>query len=193
MSDSDQPLFKKHEHALEKTHEVCPECESGLTIKHSKAGAFWGCQSYPSCSYTRPVVEQQKVEDKPLPGSSCPECGNELAVKQGRYGMFIGCSNFPECHHIEDSNHQPLANNTDVPVDCPSCNKGQLQEKTSRFGKIFYSCDQYPKCKYVINFQPVAEACPQCQWPIMLKRQMASGEVHVCPQKKCGCKIKITE
>ena len=191
MSDSDQPLFKKHEHALEKAYEVCPECGSELTIKHSKSGAFWGCNSYPSCSYTRAVVEQQKVEDKVLVGSACPECGQELAVKQGRYGMFIGCSNFPQCHHIEDNQHQS-EEKEQVSVACPSCATGKLQEKTSRFGKTFYSCDQYPKCKYVVNFEPVEATCPECHWPLMLKRQMASGEVHVCPQKKCGCKVKQT-
>lgn len=188
MSDSD-PLFTQHEHALEKAYEVCPDCGCELTIKHSKAGAFWGCSGYPNCKYTRPVVEQERVEDKELPGTECPECGHTLAVKQGRYGMFIGCTNFPQCHHIEDDRQQTGV--VSEHVNCPSCQRGQLEEKTSRYGKTFYACSSYPKCKYLVNFTPVAETCPQCQWPIMLKRQMASGEVLVCPQKKCGCKVKV--
>jgi putative DNA topoisomerase len=186
MSDSEQPLFTKHEHALEKADEPCPECGSELTIKHGKSGAFFGCASYPNCQYIRPVVEHERVEDKILPGSQCPKCQHPLAVKQGRYGMFIGCTNFPDCDHIEGNNQKD-----DAGVACPSCKKGELFEKSNRFGKTFYACDQYPKCKYVINYPPVAEACPDCRWPIMVKRTMASGEAHVCPQKKCGCKIKI--
>jgi putative DNA topoisomerase len=103
--------------------------------------------------------------------------------------MFIGCTNYPECHHIEEEQHHE-----DVGIACPACKgkdkRGQLQEKTNRFGKSFYSCDQYPKCKYVINYQPIAQTCPQCQWPILVKRAMASGEVVMCPQKKCSYKSK---
>jgi len=185
MSKSDNALFSHHEHALDKADEACPECGSELAIKHSKSGAFWGCVTYPACQYTRPVVEQQKVADQILAGSECPECGNELAVKQGRYGMFIGCTNFPNCNHIEDTNQSQ-----DVGVSCPKCQKGQLIERTNRYGKTFYSCDAYPKCKYVVNYQPIDEKCPQCQWSILVERKMASGIVIMCPEKKCTYKRK---
>lgn len=186
MSNSDQPLFSQHEHALEKAYEECPECGAKLTLKNGKAGAFLGCSQYPSCQFTRPLVELQPVEDKVLTGTQCPECGNELAVKQGRYGMFIGCTNFPECHHIA---HDEAKSSDEI--TCPSCKKGHLQERQSRYGKTFYACDAYPKCKYVVNHQPINQTCPECGWKVMLKRMMASGEVHMCPQKKCGCKVKI--
>ena len=188
MSESEKVLFTKHAHALDKIDELCPECNGELTIKHGKTGPFYGCVNYPSCIYTRQLVEHERVPDKELAGTSCPKCQHTLAVKQGRYGMFIGCTNYPACDHIEDTNAPVKAD--DEGVSCPSCKKGMLHEKTSRYGKIFYSCDQYPKCKYVLNFQPVSQVCPQCAWPIMVKRSMASGEVHICPQKKCGCKIK---
>ena len=181
MSNSDDPLFSHHEHALEKAYEVCPDCGCELTIKNSKAGAFWGCSAYPKCHYTRPVVEHERVEDQILTGSECPKCGNELAVKQGRYGMFIGCSNFPECHHIE---HQEAQSNVDVP--CPSCQKGHVVERQSRFGKTFYACDSYPKCKFAVNHFPVKGTCQKCGFDLLLKRDMASGEKLQCGQKKCG-------
>ncbi len=189
MSDKEKPLFTRHEHALEKAYGLCPECRSELTIKHGKAGPFLSCTHYPNCQYTRSVVEHERVEDTVLLGSECPECGSLLAVKQGRYGMFIGCTNYPQCHHIEEEQHHEA-----VGVSCPVCQGkgklGQLQEKTNRFGKTFYSCEQYPKCKYVINHQPVSQSCPQCQWPILIKRTMAGGEVIMCPQKKCNYKTK---
>ncbi|WP_286263895.1 DNA topoisomerase family protein [Thalassotalea atypica] len=185
MSNADKPLFSQHEHALEQAYGVCPDCGSELAIKNGKAGAFLGCQSYPTCQYTRPVVEHEQVDDKILLGSECPECGHELAVKQGRYGMFIGCSNFPDCHHIEDTNPKE-----DSGVACPECKNGELFEKTNRYGKTFYSCDRYPKCKYVINYAPVDQPCPVCHWPILVERKMASGLVLMCPQKKCNHKQK---
>jgi putative DNA topoisomerase len=183
MSKSDDSLFTRHEHALEKAYEVCPECGSELAVKHGKSGAFFGCVNYPTCHYTRPVVEHERVDDQILAGTECPECQSPLAVKQGRYGMFIGCSNYPQCHHIEETNPQD-----DSGVACPSCKKGELMEKTNRYGKTFFSCDNYPKCKYVINYPPVDDVCPECQWPILVQRKMASGEVLMCPQKKCSYK-----
>jgi len=182
---NDDSLFSRHEHALEKEYEVCPECGSELIIKNSKSGPFFGCTSFPKCKYTRPVVEHEKVDDKVLVGSKCPEGEHELAVKQGRYGMFIGCTNFPECHHIEDTNHHEEAG-----VICPKCQKSELIERTNRFGKTFYSCDDYPQCKYVVNFKPINENCPHCQWSILVERKMASGNVILCPEKKCTYKRK---
>jgi len=181
MSNPEKPLFSHHEHALEKSSEACPECNSELTIKHGKSGPFFGCVSYPNCKYTRPVVEHERVEEKVLAGSECPECGHELAVKQGRYGMFIGCTNFPECHHIEETHHHE-----DAGVVCPKCQKADLIERTNRFGKTFYSCDDYPKCKFVVNHQPVDGACEKCGYSLLLKRKMAAGEKLQCASKPCG-------
>ncbi|GAA5131123.1 DNA topoisomerase family protein [Thalassotalea piscium] len=181
MSKPDDKLFSQHEHALEKEYELCPLCGNELVIKNSKAGAFFGCSTYPSCEYTRPVVEHERVEDKILMGSECPKCQSQLAVKQGRYGMFIGCSNFPQCRHIEETHHHE-----DAGVACPKCTKGQLIERTNRYGKTFYSCEQYPKCKFIVNNQPVKGVCQQCGFSLLLKRQMAAGEKLQCAQKKCG-------
>ncbi|SET69114.1 DNA topoisomerase family protein [Thalassotalea agarivorans] len=180
MSDNND-LFSRHEHALEKEYETCPSCGHDLHIKHSKSGSFLGCSNYPTCDYTRPLVEQERMEQQVLPGSECPACGHELAVKQGRYGMFIGCTNFPACNHIE---HQET--DQEVDVACPSCNKGHLQAKNNRFGKTFYACDNYPSCKYVLNHEPVAGECEKCGYPCLLKRTLARGEALQCADKKCG-------
>lgn len=180
-TDNNQPLFSQHEHALEKAYEVCPTCGSELAIKNSKSGTFLGCVSYPKCDYSRPVVEHERVEDNVLSGSECPECGHELAVKQGRYGMFIGCTNYPECHHIENEKAQASEE-----IACPSCKNGRLIERQSRFGKTFYACNAYPKCKYAVNHPPVVEQCQKCGFGLLVKRQMAAGEKLQCAQKKCG-------
>ncbi len=178
---TDDSLFNRHEHALEKEYESCPECGSELAIKNSKSGAFFGCASYPTCKYTRPVVEHERGEDKILPGSKCTKCGDQLAVKQGRYGMFIGCSNFPACHHIE---HEEIESSVDV--KCPNCRSGHLVERQSRFGKTFYACNSYPKCKFAVNHEPVDGECQNCGFTLLLKRKMAAGEKLQCAQKKCS-------
>ena len=184
MSKIDHSLFSVHEHALEKEYEVCPKCGSETIVKHSKSGAFIGCASYPTCDYTRPLVEHQDSLIKVLEDSECPSCGSELAVKNGRYGMFIGCTNFPECHFIA----QEPEPEESLP-QCPECNKGTLTKRSNKTGRTFYSCDTYPKCKYILNNYPVAQQCPECGWQVMVEKNTASGKVLQCPQKYCGHKL----
>ena len=46
--------------------------------------------------------------------------------------------------------------------DCPICNKGKIVEKTTRKGKIFYGCSNYPKCKTAAWDIPTGKLCPEC-------------------------------
>ncbi|MDP2561102.1 type I DNA topoisomerase [Psychrobium sp. 1_MG-2023] len=182
MKKQQPELFSQHEHALEKEYELCPECGCELQIKNSKHGPFLGCNNYPTCSYTRPLVSQEAMDEQIIAGSECPECGNELAIKKGRYGIFIGCSNYPECHHIEHQNEEQEM------ATCPQCHQGHLAQRVSRYGKTFYACDAYPKCKFVINYQPVTGQCEACGFELLIQKKMAGGMTLICADKKCSHK-----
>lgn len=178
MSKIDHSLFSAHEHALE-SYGDCPECNKALQIKHSKSGPFLGCSGYPECEFSKPLHDNQTSVLKVLDGSSCPECSANLAIKKGRYGMFLGCTQFPDCHYIS-----PLKSQEDTQVNCPKCNDGHLLSRTSKFGKQFFACNNYPKCRYVLNFTPINKACPACGWAVMIKKK---GSL-CCPQPMCGYK-----
>lgn len=179
MSKINHALFDASSHALADAFGPCPKCGSNTVVKRSKAGVFIGCSSYPECDYTKPLHDNETQTIKEIDSSVCPECSSLLAVKKGRYGLFIGCTNAPECHHIESLKPQQ-----ETEVSCPKCQQGSLVQRTNRFGKTFYSCNQYPKCKYVVNHPPVATRCKQCGWGIMLY----INDEYVCPQPKCGQK-----
>jgi DNA topoisomerase-1 len=67
-----------------------------------------------------------------------------------------------------------------------------MQQKKSRYGKIFYSCNRYPDCKYAVWNEPVAEPCPKCHWPILtIKTTKRRGTEKVCPQKECDYTFQI--
>lgn len=187
MAKIDQQLFTAKAHALEKEYEVCPQCGAELTIRHSKHGGFLGCNNYPECDYRRPLVQHEAIESQPLPGSECPECGAELAVKSGRFGIFIGCSRYPECRHIE----KPTTNNEEETVTCPQCQQGHLLSKTNRYGKTFYACSDYPQCRFLVNYPPKAEACPECGFGILVERKTAAGKRLECPSKSCSYKRQL--
>lgn len=166
----------------ESLDEQCPECNSQLSIRLGRNGRFIGCTNYPDCSYTRNLNDDaQSAEPQIVEGRSCPKCQKDLIIKTGRYGKFIGCSSYPDCKHIE-----PLEKPLDTDVQCPKCKKGNILKRKSRNGKIFYSCEKYPKCDYAIWNAPVKENCPECNWPILaLKTTKRRGTEKVCPQKEC--------
>ena len=46
-------------------------------------------------------------------------------------------------------------------MDCPTCG-GKIIEKKTRKGKIFYGCNNYPKCDFATWDKPTGERCPEC-------------------------------
>lgn len=200
----DQQLFSAHEHALD--HEACPKChqtlQGELQLRHGKHGPFLGCNQYPACDYIRPLHQNDGHIIKEL-GVACPECSKhlldteqldtaefdpekvgELVLRQGRYGMFIGCSRFPECHHIE-SMDAPQPVQQEQTFTCPECQKGQLVERKSRYGKTFFACDDYPKCKFSINAKPIVGECQLCHFPLLTEKKTAAGNKLQCADRKC--------
>jgi len=184
VSKIDHSLFTANEHALEQAFGLCPKCDAQLQLRRGKAGAFVGCSQYPQCDFSKPLHATETAEIKVIEGSHCPQCASQLVIKKGRYGLFIGCSNFPECHHIESTKQQD-----DVKVDCPACESGQLLKRANKFGKNFYPCNSYPKCKYALNMPPIAHPCPQCEWPLMQEKTSANGIIWQCPQRQCMHKM----
>ncbi|MDD3453470.1 MAG: type I DNA topoisomerase [Bacilli bacterium] len=89
-------------------------------------------------------------------GEDCPECGSPLVIRKGKFGEFTACSNFPSCKYIKPSERQT----TKICV-CPECG-GNIIEKRSKRGKIFYGCDNFPKCKTAYWDKPIDEKCPEC-------------------------------
>lgn len=184
--------ISRAEITTETLDEACPKCAQPLMIRFGKRGRFIGCSAYPECDYTRNVGETaesaaaaaaaEAAEAVVIEGRVCPEDGGQLVIKKGQYGKFIGCANYPKCKHIE-----PLEKPRDTGVQCPECKQGSLIERKSRYGKLFYSCNTYPKCKYATWNPPVAETCPQCGWPVLtIKITKRRGTEKVCPQKECG-------
>lgn len=161
----------------------CPQCGAALLMRHGKHGPFLGCSAYPACDYIKPLHQNDGHIVKEL-GVPCPECQHELVLRQGRYGMFIGCSNYPECHHIETQNTPP-AQPQESAWRCPECGTGHLVKRNSRYGKAFYGCDCYPKCKFAVNAPPVAGECEACGYPLLVQKKLASGDKHQCANRKC--------
>ncbi len=168
----------------EKMDEACPKCGKPLSLRLGRYSRFIGCTAYPECDYTRSVDEDKAAGDasaEVVEGRTCPQCQGALQLRTGRYGKFIGCSHYPDCKFIESLNKPQ-----DTGVECAECHQGNMLKRKSRMGKIFFSCARYPDCKYAIWNEPVAQACPQCAWPLlMIKTTKKRGTELVCPHKPC--------
>jgi DNA topoisomerase-1 len=168
--------------------EKCPECQQQLSKKFGRNGYFIACNGYPECKYTRPVNGEQNTEPV-YSDEICEKCGAKMLFKEGRYGKYLACSGYPEC-----KNNQPLVKPKALGIDCPSCKEGEIMEKKSRYGKIFYSCNRYPKCKYALWDQPFAEPCPKCAFPLVVeKTTKRAGTVRKCPQEECDYLVTLVE
>ena len=166
----------------EKTDKTCPECGKELVIKLGRSGRFLACSGFPDCRHTEPLnSDGTEAEEPVVSDEECEKCGEPMLIKTGRYGKFLACSGYPKCKNI-----QPLEKPKSLGITCPECGEGEMMEKKSRYGKIFYSCNRYPKCKYALWNEPKEEPCPKCGWPLTeIKITKRWGTVQRCPQEEC--------
>jgi DNA topoisomerase-1 len=167
--------------------EACPECGKPLVVKLGKRGKFVACSGYKEgCTYTRNIDQGEKGEqaEPVLSEEKCDKCGSPMLIKDGRYGKYLACSGYPACKNI-----QPLVKPKGTGVACPDCGQGELTEKKSRYGKMFYSCNRYPQCKFALWDPPVERPCPKCGFPLLVKKvYKREGEFLKCPKEGCDFK-----
>jgi len=175
----------KSDLTTEATDEICPECGKPLVVKLGKFGKFFACTGYPECRYIRPLdKETGEVVEPVVSEELCEKCGSHMLIKDGRFGKYLACSAYPNCKNI-----QPLVKPKGTGITCTECGKGELIEKKSRFGKLFYSCNRYPECKFALWDLPVQQPCPKCGFPLLVKKvYKREGEFLKCPKEGCDYK-----
>jgi DNA topoisomerase-1 len=167
----------------------CPNCGQRLVIKWGRNGEFAACPAYPECRFTANFTRRDdgtiELETPEETDESCDKCGSPMQYKFSKFGRFLGCSAYPECKNVKSANK---AVPTGVPcvADLGGCGQGELVQKVSRRGKIFYSCDRYPDCKYALWDRPVLQACPECEAPFVVeKTTKRAGTVRRCVREGC--------
>lgn len=180
------PFHKSLEHAdamrgelkravEEETETKCEVCDSPMVKKWGRHGRFLACSAFPECKNTKPLDEESSTD------AECPVCGGEMIVRVGRYGKFLACRSYPKCKGT-----RPFT----LGIKCPQdgCD-GEIKEKRTKKGRIFYGCAKYPECKFATWDKPVGEACPECGFGLMvIKTSRDRGSRLKCP--KCGSEAK---
>ncbi len=171
----------------------CEKCGAMMVVKWGRNGEFLACPSYPECkntkNFTRDAKGNVKVEEEAEIDEVCEECGRPMQLRWGKYGRFLGCSGYTVCKTI-----RPIEKPVDLGIRCPECKKGNILEKKSRRGKLFYGCNRYPDCQFATWDKPVSEACPECGEPVMLEKvTKRAGQVRHCRNKECNYKVQTAQ
>jgi len=86
-------------------------------------------------------VEKNQVIKVEETDEVCPKCGQKMVIRMGRFGKFLACSGFPKCKHTK----QIIVK---TGLTCPECGKGDVIERKTKRGKIFWGCSNWPNCKW---------------------------------------------
>lgn len=106
----------------------------------------------------------------------CEKCGRNMVVKVGRYGKFLACPGYPECKNVKKLVIENGA-------ECPKCG-GRVVVKKTKKGRVFYGCNEYPKCDFVSWDEPVQEKCPKCGKTLLRKK--GKNPKLYCITPDCG-------
>ncbi|HDK36206.1 MAG TPA: DNA topoisomerase I, partial [Bacteroidetes bacterium] len=107
-------------------------------------------------------------------------CESPLVVKVGRYGRFLACSNYPKCKFTK-----PFT----LGIPCPKegC-VGEIVERRTKRGKVFYGCSRYPECDFASWHKPLFKKCANCGNPYLEEHYTKSkGNFLKCP----NCKVEF--
>jgi DNA topoisomerase I len=123
-------------------------------------------------------IEEVEIAPEEI-GEPCPRCGKPLVKRRGRYGEFIACSGYPACSYT-----RPVG----IGVRCPIDN-GEVVERRTRKGRMFYGCANYPACTFTSWDRPTGRMCPQCGQMLVAKRaKRGATPAVVCSNKECDYK-----
>lgn len=114
---------------------------------------------------------------------TCELCGSPMVYKFGRYGKFLACSNFPDC-----KNTKPITIGTSV--TCPKCGEGEIVERKSKRGRLFYGCNRYPQCDFTLWDKPTHEFCDTCGSIIVEKTYKNGTTKKFCSNDTCPTRPK---
>lgn len=170
-----------------KTDEVCPNCGKEMIVRSSRWGTqFLACKGYPECKTTMPLDKnaQAPKEDRPS-DETCEKCNHPMIIKYGPYGDYLACTN-EEC-----KNRKKFAKKTGVTCPNEGCG-GDIIQKKSRYGKVFYGCNNYPKCNFALWNEPTGEKCPECSSLLVIKLSKKGNKIQ-CSSKECSYTKPIEE
>ena len=193
LKDFYEPFSKTVDNAKENmgkvlidSGKVCPNCGKPMVVRTSRFKTqFLGCSGYPDCKTIMSLDgELPNAQEPEKSDEKCEKCNSEMVIKNGRYGKYLECTN-ENC-----KNRKSIVISSGI--KCPNCSKGELVQRKSRFGKIFWGCNNYPDCKTAYWGEPLDEKCPECG-ALLIKRITTKVRQIACSNKECKYTRELPE
>ncbi len=165
-------LRKASTYGDQQTQEICGKCGHFMLRRVGKFGKYLACSNYPECQN---IISESKEEVSAI---RCPKCGENMVVKSGKFGKFLACPSYPDCR---STTSMPTDEQPKLAGKCPECGSAMTVRKSKR-GKVYYSCLDYPDCKFMSWDVPTGEKCPECQSALV--RVQRNG--IKCSNKDCS-------
>ena len=108
----------------------------------------------------------------------CDKCGKMMVIREGRFGKFLACPGFPECR-----NTKPIL--VKIGVKCPQCG-GDIIERKTKTGKVFYGCEKYPECDFTSWDKPLNETCSKCGAMLVEHTDRSGKKKNYCLNPECA-------
>ncbi len=181
-------VMKTGQKVVIESDKLCPNCGKKMLVRTSRFGSqFLGCSGYPECKTIISLNNAPELESEEEKSAAeevtekCEKCGANMVMKVGPYGKYLEC--------VECNNRKRYIRSTGV--KCPQCGEGEIVEKKSKAGKIFFGCNKYPDCSFALWDEPIGEKCPDCG-ELLVKKTNKNGNFEVCSSRKCSYKKQIS-
>ncbi len=183
-------VMKTAQKVVIESDKLCPNCGKRMLVRTSRFGSqFLGCSGYPECKTIISInhaMELDGVNDEAnsnetsVVDEKCAKCGGSMVMKTGPYGKYLECT---EC-----KDRKRYVRSTGV--KCPKCGEGEITEKKSKSGKIFFGCNKYPDCQFALWDEPTGGKCPECG-ELLVKKVTKNGEFESCSSRTCNYRKQI--
>jgi len=121
------------------TNFVCPECGRNLVTKIAPFTNSYGVNKFFSCEGWK------RKKD-------ATSCDYSVSAKYDAAGELVPLSNEEQSLQKASKKETVYMEKDGEKVLCPSCGRGHIiQRNRKKDGKLFWACDNYPKCKTVVD------------------------------------------
>ena len=159
-----------------------------MVIKWGRNGEFLACSNYPKCTNTGEFArdEQGNIIAQGTVGARAHrrslrevrQADGQAALALRRIPGMLGVSG------LRRNQAPSVRRRSKTGVACPECKEGEILERRSRRGKIFYGCGRYPKCKFAAWDKVVPHPCPSCGANYMVEKELEAHRHHLAMRQQ---------
>ncbi|UCD27906.1 MAG: type I DNA topoisomerase [Planctomycetota bacterium] len=185
----------------------CERCGKPMIIRSGRRGKFIACSGFPRCRNTKPIEQIEELKSKATAGEPAAvadkgkkrrsarknadkaKAARKTASKAAKAGKGPDGLGPPPPGFAWTRTGKPVVENWPEGVlYCPECG-GEMALRAGRFGP-FYSCGNFPKCKFVANLRGKAKKRADIEMPPPEKAKPIPTDIDC---EECGQQMVIRE